>query len=388
MGLLANYPIALAPAMGHNFFFAFTVCGVMGFTWQQALAANLLAGVLFLAVAPFGLREAVMAAIPDPLKHAIAAGIGLLIARIGLQWGGLIVDDPATFVALGNLGQPVPLLTLFGLCVISVLMVRRVPAAVLLGMLISVVVGWLASRTLGLTPALVELRGIVGAPPSPVATAFHLDFAGLFGLPVSSWLSVLLVFLVLDLFDTAGTLIGVAQRAGLLQANGRLARAGGAFAADAAGTVTGALLGTSTVTSYVESAAGVAAGGRTGLTAIVTGTLLLLSLFFAPLIASVGGGVEVAEGFRFYPVIAPVLILIGALMLGAVKTLDWQDPVAAIPAFLTMLIMLMSLSITDGIAWGMMAYSLLTVAARRRAPLLVHVFAVMFVVRELWKLWS
>ncbi|MEW6071162.1 MAG: NCS2 family permease [Planctomycetota bacterium] len=386
MAWLANYPFALAPAMGHNVFFAFTVCGAtaMDFAWPEALAANFLAGTAFLLLARVGVRERVMDAVPDALKYAIAAGIGLLIAMVGLQWAGIVVDDPGFLVGIGDLGAPTTLLAVFGLAATSVLLVRRVPGAILIGVLVTGVAGWAATRILGLEPALVPLAGVVGAPPSPRATAFRLDFGGLFSRDVLEIVVVIFTFFVLDLFDTVATLIGVAERSGLLR-DGRLPRARGAFTADAAGTVAGALLGTSTITSYVESAAGTASGGRTGLVAVVTGICLLASLFFAPLIQAIGAGVNVgsaAAPLLHYPVIAPVLVLVGVLMMGAVRRIDWDDLSQAIPAFLAMIAMPLSGSPTEGIAWGFLSWSVLSLlpGRRRTAPPLLHAISLLFVV--------
>ncbi len=382
MAWWTNYPIALAPGMGSNFFFVYAVCLGRGFTWQEALAANLVAGGLFLALAGTRFRERVMEAIPDHLKHAIAAGIGLLIALVGLEWGGLIVAHPVTYVQLGELSSPVALLSLFGLALAAVLLVRRVVGALLLGLLGTTVAGWVASAIFDLEAPLVRFEGLVGPPPSPQATAFQLDFAGLFTRPLGEWLAVLGVFFLLDLFDSIGTLVGVGQRAGLL-VDGKLPKARGALAADAAGTVLGSALGTSTVTSYVESVAGVTSGGRTGLTAVVVGVCLLLALVFAPLFGAVGAGVAVAEGVVRYPVIAPVLILIGVAMAASLRHIDWEDVRQSIPAFLTIAIMPLSMSITEGIAWGFVATSLLDLTGKgaRRVPWLVHAIAVVFVVR-------
>ena len=385
MAWWANHPFALAPAMGHNFYFAYVVCGSMGFRWQEALAANLLAGLAFLALVPTGLRERVMEAVPPALRSGIAAGIGMLIALIGLEWSGIVVDHPATLVQLGDLSEPLCLLSIFGLALCAALLVARVPAALLLGMLGTAAVGWLASRVFALEPALVSVHGVVGDVPSPAATAFQLDFAGLFRHPLPEWLTVLCVFLFLDLFDTVGSLLGLGRKAGVLE-DGRLPRARGAFAADAVGTAAGACLGTSTVTSYVESAAGIAAGGRTGLTAAVVGTLFLLALFFAPLVEVVGAGVVVASGdaeVLRYPVIAPVLVIVGALMMGALADVAWEDGAQAVPAFLTAFLMPLTFSITEGIAWGFIATSLLSLVpgARVQAGPLVHVFALLFVLR-------
>lgn len=392
MGWFANHPFALAPAMGHNFFFAFVVCGAMGFTWQQALAANLMAGVAFLLLAPTRFRESVMQAVPAPVRAGIAAGIGLLVAMIGLQWSGLVVDSPATLVQLGDLADPVPGLSLFGLGLGAVLFAARVPGALLLSIVGTAGAGIAAQEFFGVETELVRIGGLVAAPPSPDATAFQFDFAGLFARPLAEWITVFAVLFLLDLFDTVGSLVGLGRRAGSLREDGSLPRAGAAFTADAVGTVAGACLGTSTVTSYVESAAGISAGGRTGLTAIVTGVLFLAALFFAPLFESIGGGVPVllasGETVVRYPVLAPVLILVGALMCSALGDVDWEDFTAALPAFLTAFVIPLTFSITDGIAAGFAAWTLLDIVRPGDVPtrtrLLSHGLTAVFVGRSVF----
>ncbi len=384
MAFRANLPVALAPAMGHNFFFAFAVCAGMGFRWQEALAANLVAGLVFLALSGVGFRERVMYAIPDGLKHAIAVGIGLLIALVGLEWGGIVVDHPVTLVQLGNLSEPVPLLAITGLLVTSALLVRRVRGAILIGILATAGLGAAAGWGFDLERPLVLGPGEL-ALPSPVGTAFELDFKELFSRPLGEWLSVVAIFLVLDLFDTIGTLVGVAEGAGLMR-NGRLPRARLALQADAVGTALGATLGTSTVTSYVESAAGTASGGRTGLTAAVCGVCFLLALVFSPLLQSIGAGVDVGDGaaqVMRYPVLAPVLILIGALMMGGAAQIRWSEPLEGIPAFLAIVVMQLSVSITEGIAFGFVSWSFLSLVAGRARDTspIVHAFSVLFLLR-------
>jgi len=306
------------------------------------------------------------------------------VALIGLEWGEIVVADPTTFVTLGDLSQPIALLAIFGLATTAVLYARGVPGAVLIGMGVTALVGWGASEVFALEPALVAAGELSAELPSPASTAFQLDFAGLFSRPATQWLSVLAIFLLLDLFDTIGSLLGLGRQAKLLDERGRLPGARGALAADAAGTVTGACLGTSTVTSYIESAAGIASGGRTGLTAVVVGLCFLASLFLAPLVEVVGAGVVVATDptvVTRYPVLAPPLILVGAMMFSALRDVEWDDAVEGLPAFLTAVVIPLSFSITDGIAWGFIAHSLLTLVTRRRAPLLVHFLALLFVAR-------
>ena len=371
MAWFANYPIAVAPAMGHNFFFAYSVVLGMAVPWQVALGGVAVAGILFVLTAGIGLRERLITAIPKSLKHAIAVGIGLLIAMVGLQWAGIIVDSPGTLVTLGNLKTPPVLVSLFGLVVMAGLFVRGFRGALLIGMVTTSVAAWLFG--------LVEFQGVVSAPPSVAPTLLQLDILGAFR---PEMITVIFVFFFLALFDSVGTLVGVAEQAGLMR-NGTLPRARGALMADAVGTVVGAGLGTSTVTAYIESATGVSAGGRTGLANIITAGLFLLSLFFTPLVRMIGGGYEVEAGVTLYPVAAPALILVGTMMMKGVRLVDWDDPTEAIPAFLTMIVMPLAVSITDGIAFGFISYASLKVATgrAREAHWLVHVFAVLFLVR-------
>ena len=371
MAWFANYPIAVAPAMGHNFFFAYSVVLGMAVPWQVALGGVAVAGILFVLTAGIGLRERLITAIPKSLKHAIAVGIGLLIAMVGLQWAGVIVDSPGTLVTLGNLKTPPVLVSLFGLVVMAGLFVRGFRGALLIGMVTTSVAAWLFG--------LVEFQGVVSAPPSVAPTLLQLDILGAFR---PEMITVIFVFFFLALFDSVGTLVGVAEQAGLMR-NGTLPRARGALMADAVGTVVGAGLGTSTVTAYIESATGVSAGGRTGLANIITAGLFLLSLFFTPLVRMIGGGYEVEAGVTLYPAVAPALILVGTMMMKGVRLVDWDDPTEAIPAFLTMIVMPLAVSIADGIAFGFISYASLKVATgrAREAHWLVHVFAVLFLVR-------
>lgn len=371
MAFFANYPIALAPAMGHNFFFTYTVVLGMKVSWQIALGAVFISGSIFIFLSFFGLREAVIRAVPDSLKHAIAVGIGLLIALVGLEWSGIVVDAPGTLVRLGDLRSPPVLLALFGVGTISVLLVLGVKGAILWG------IG--ASTLIGLASGLVQYQGVVSLPPSLAPTFLQLDIVGAFDLGL---VTVIFVFLLLDLFDTVGTLIGVSQQAGFIK-DGTLPRARGALLADAMGTAGGGLLGTSTVTSYVESAAGVAAGGRSGLANLVTAALFLGSLFFFPLVRMVGGGHQAAGGAVLYPITAPALILVGSIMVKNVKDIPWGDYSEAIPAFLTMIMMPLTFSITAGIAFGFIAFVFLKVATRQwqEVPWLLYFFAGLFLLR-------
>ncbi|HEY7474296.1 MAG TPA: NCS2 family permease, partial [Vicinamibacterales bacterium] len=352
MAFFANYPIAVAPAMGHNFFFAYTVVGTMKVPWQIALGGVAIAGLIFILTAGVGLRERVITAIPDALKRGVAVGIGLLVALVGLEWAGIIVSAPGTYVALGNLRSPPTLVALVGILVAAILVARRVRGALLGGML--------ASAAAGLASGVIRFQGVVSAPPSIAPTLLKLDVAGVFQ-PVM--VPVVIVFFLLALFDSVGTLVGVAGQAGLMK-DGHLPRARGALLSDAIGTVVGAGLGTSTVTAYIESAAGVSAGGRTGLANVVTASLFFLSLFVYPLVRMIGGGVT-AGSVTLYPVIAPALLLVGAMMMREVRHIRWDDPTDGIPAFLTIVIMPLAVSITDGIAFGFIAFAVLKVAAGR-----------------------
>lgn len=370
MALTANYPIAVAPAMGHNFFFAYSVVIGMKVPWPIALGAVAIAGAVFILTAGVGLRERLITAIPLSIKHAIAAGIGLLIATVGLEWAGLIVAAPGTLVTLGTLHSGPVIVSLIGLALTSVLMARRVPGALLWGIL--------ATTAIGVPLGIVQYQGFASLPPSLAPTFLKLNVAGAFA---PDMLTVVFVFFFLALFDSIGTLVGVAEQAGLMR-EGTLPRAREALLADAGGTVVGALLGTSTVTAYIESGAGVAVGGRTGLASVVTAALFIVALFLHPLVRMVGGGYVVGTSTR-YPVIAPPLVLVGTMMIGGLRHVDWADPTEAIPAFLTVVIMPLAVSITEGVAFGLIAHVVLKLAAGRGRSVhpLMYVFASLFVLR-------
>ncbi len=371
MAFLANYPVALAPGMGHNFYFTYAVVLGMGVPWTVALGAIAIAGTIFVLLAGVGLREKLIEVIPSSLKRGIAAGIGLLITLVGLKDGGLVVHDPATGLALGSLRSPAALLTVLGLAVSVALLVRRSRLALLAGICVITV----ASLALGYT----KFSGVVSTPPSLAPTFMKLDPLGAL---TPEMAPVIFVFLFLALFDTVGTLVGVAEKAGLMTPDGRLPKAKEALLADSISTVVGAVAGTSTVTSYIESAAGVSAGGRTGLTSVVTAMLLLLSLFFTPLVRMVSGDVTIG-GAIFHPAIAPSLILVGFFMIEAIAGIAWYDEEEAVPAFLAIVIMPVALSITEGIAFGFIAYSFIKVVKGKAAQThwLVHLFAVLFLLR-------
>jgi AGZA family xanthine/uracil permease-like MFS transporter len=368
MGLLANYPIALAPAMGHNAYFTYVVVLGMGLAWQQGLAAVFIGGCVFLAFSFFGFRARLMEFIPDNLKRAIAGGIGLLITLIGLEYGGIVVGSLQTGVKFGDVRSPVALLTLFGLGVTLVLLALKVRGAVLFGILSGTLAGLVATVT-GVTvngDGLLNLGVESYGALEPTSALLKLDFGGLFSAEGAA--TVILTFLFLDVFDTVGTLIGVSERAGLLDKEGRLPQARWALFSDASGTVVGALMGTSTITSYVESAAGVQAGARTGLASIVTAVLFVLSILVYPVLAVVATSHQyVADGFQIsqYPVLAPALIVVGSMMLKSLARIDWEDPTEFLPAFLTVVLMPLTVSVTEGIAFGFIAYSVLKLVTGR-----------------------
>lgn len=371
MAFLANYPIAVAPAMGHNFFFTYTVVLAGGTPWPVALGAVAIAGIVFILTAGIGLREKAITAVPESLKYAIVVGIGLLIALIGLEWSGIVVDNPGTLVGIGNLHAPPTLLALGTLAVTAVLMARGVKGALLIGMLVATVGG--------LAWGLIQFQGVVSAPPSLAPTFMQLDIRGAL---TPAMIDVVFVFFFLALFDSIGTLIGVTSRMGVMK-DGTFPRARQALLADAAGTVVGAGLGTSTVTAYIESATGVAEGGRTGLANVVTAALFLLALFFSPLVRMIGGGYTAGDGLTLYPVIAPALIIVGVMMMHGAKEIPWDDFTEALPAFLAIIVMPLTVSITDGIAFGFISMAVLKLATGRGRELhtLTYVFAGLLLIR-------
>ncbi len=358
MGLLANYPFALAAAMGHNVYFVMIVNQNPQISWQTALGAVFISGAIFVATSLIGLREHIVAAVPRSLRNAIAVGIGLLIAFVGLQLAGIITinvpeSGPAS-VALGSLKEPATLLAVFGIAMVAILMSLRVKGAILISILGTAIVGIILK-------IIAPPTGFISRPPSIAPTFLKLDIVGAVRLGL---FDVIFVFFFLDLFDTVGTLIGVGEQGGFLEGD-RLPRAGQAFFSDAVGTVAGACLGTSTVTSYIESAAGIAEGGRTGLANMATAVLMLLALLFAPLIRTVGAGVTTAAGAQLNPAVAPALIIVGALIMRNVTKIAWEDLTEAIPSFLAIIVMGLSTSITEGIAVGFISYALLKLVTGR-----------------------
>lgn len=365
MGLLANYPIALAPGMGLNAFFAYTVVLGMGHTWQFALCAVLIEGIIFIILTATNVREKIIDCIPPVLKHAVTAGIGLFIAFIGLANAGLVVNG-STILALGNMRDPLIILTILGIIISSILIAKNIKGAFLIAMLIISAIGMI----LGLVPL---PEGIIASSVPSVKPLFlqalTVPTNEIFSLQM---LVIVITFLFVDLFDTVGCLVGVASKGNLLDENGKLPRAKQALFADAIATTAGAALGTSTVTSYVESAAGIGEGGRTGLTAVTTGVLFILSLFFAPLFIAVPTQAT-----------SPVLIIVGVMMASSLKEIDFNDFTNAIPAFLTLAMMPFAYSIADGIIFGIISYTILKLATGKSKEINIYlvILSILFVLK-------
>lgn len=366
MALVARLPFALAPGMGLNAFFAYTVVLAMGYSWQFALTAVLLEGIIFLLLTACNVREMIINAIPKNVRLSISVGIGLFIAFIGFKNAGIVAQHPVTLVSLGDLSSPAALLCLLGILVTGVLLVLKVRGALLLGILATTIVG----IPLGLT-ILPDSHNYLSLPPSIEPIFFQFEFDKIFTVDM---VVVLFTFLFVDMFDTVGTLIGVSTRAKMTDEHGNIPRAKEALFADAVGTTAGAMLGTSTVTTFVESAAGVSEGGRTGLTALVVAGLFALSLIFAPVFLMIPAAA-----------LSPSLILVGLFMMSPVKELDLDDYTEAIPAFLTVVLMPLTYSIADGIIFGLLSYVLLklfTGKAKVLSPLM-YILAVLFAAK-LW----
>ena len=361
MGAFARYPIALAPGMGLNAYFAYTVVKGMGVPWQTALGAVFLSGVAFLVLTLVGVRQWIIAAIPAELYAAVSAGIGLFIAFIGLRNAGIVKADPATIVSMGNLRDPNVALAVFGILVIATLQAWKVRAAILLGILSTTAVGVMAGQV-HWQPQSYRWSDISG-------TMLHLDIRGAVGLGL---LEIVFVFLFVDLFDNLGTLMAVSKKAGLLEADNRIPRVNRILLTDATATIGGSLLGTTTVVSYVESAAGVAAGGRSGVTAIVTGVLFIAALFIAPLIGAVPTSAT-----------APALVVVGGMMMSAIAEIPWDDVCTAFPAFLTLITIPLTFSIANGLACGIISYVLIHVARGRgrEVPWAAYLLAALLIIR-------
>lgn len=367
MGLLSNYPLALAPGMGLNAYFTYTVVKTIGLPWQVALGCVFLSAVAFLLLTLSGVRQLIMNAIPRSLFSAVGGGIGLFIAFIGLKDAGIVVADPGTTVGLGKLSAATPALAILGLLIIAVLQARAVKGAMLVGIVATAAVAWISGLA-HFTPSSYHLTDLS-------ATAFRLDIPAALNLRggiAVSLVEVVFVFLFVDLFDNVGTLMAVTKRAGLVAADGNVPRMNRILLADSISMIAGALVGTSPVTSYIESAAGVAVGGRTGLTSVTVGVLFLATLFVAPLVQAIPA---VAT--------APALVLVGAMMMGALADIDWLEPGEGIPAFLTAIMVPLSYSIANGLAFGIVSHAVLKLVRgqARARDWLVYVLAALCVVR-------
>ena len=363
MGLVANYPVALAPGMGQNAFFAYTVVLAGGVSWQAALAMVFLSGVVFVVLSILPVRAWLVNSVPRGLKTGMAAGIGLFLALVALRNAGVVVDDPATLVALGDLGSFGPAATVIGFCVIAAMFARGIRGELIIGILVLAAVGWLSGEAV--------FHGVASLPPSPAPVFLAMDLPAAMNFAA---LTVVLALLLVDMFDTAGTLVAVASRGGLLSEDGRLPRLGRALLADSTATVFGSVVGTSSTTSYIESAAGVESGGRTGLTAVVVAVLFLACLWFAPL----------AESIPPYATSA-ALLFVACLMVRAFVDLDWDDACEAVPGVATALCIPLSFSIADGIGVGFIACAAIHLLSRRAraCPPAVYVVAAIFVAKFL-----
>ncbi|TLF47384.1 NCS2 family permease [Halomonas urmiana] len=364
MGLWANYPIAQAPGMGLNAFFTYGVVLGMGYTWEAALGAVFFSGFIFFLLSVFRIREWIINSIPLSLRLGIAAGIGLFLAMIALKNAGIVVANEATYVSLGDLTEPSALYALLGFFAITAMAYLRVTGAVMIGIL--------GITALAMVLGHNEFGGVVSMPPSIAPTLMALDLAGAFDVAM---LSVIFAFLFVDLFDTSGTLVGVAHKGGLLDENGKLPRLGRAMMADSGASMAGAVLGTSTTTSYVESTAGIVSGGRTGLTAVVVAVLFLISLFFAPLAGSIPSYAT-----------AGALLYVAVLMAGSLSHANWDDPTEAAPVLIAALAMPLTFSIAEGIALGFISFAAIKALSGRFQDLnpAVIVLALLFVAKFLF----
>ncbi len=368
MGLLANYPVALAAGMGVNALFAYTICGAMGMSWQAALACVFISGVIFLLISVTGVRKIIINSIPNQLKKAIGAGIGFFVAFVGFKNAGIIVADAATGVAFGNIGDATVLLAIIGILITLALVVKKVPASVFVGMLITAVIG-LVLGALG-------MEGMPQLPSKLIETSFELEgvmaftqgFSEVAANPLNAFIAIFSLLFV-DFFDTAGTLVAIGGRVGLIKEDGELVNAEKALLADSVGTVVGSVLGTSTVTSFVESSSGVEAGGKSGLTACVTGVLFIISVLFAPIILSLVTN----------SVTAPALVIVGISMAQQLKEIEWDNIVYAASSFVTVIMMVLTYSIANGIAFGFITYVVTMVASGKAKEIHPTIWALMVI---------
>ena len=364
MSLYAKKPFGLAPGMGLNAFFVFTVCLTMGYPWQFALTAILIEGFLFVVLTLTKIRTLIVDAIPTTLKRAIGGGIGLFIAFIGLKNAGIIVENSATFVSIGKLTEGSALLGVIGIVITSVLTVKKVPGSLLLGILITTIIG--------IPMGLAHFTGLVDVPPSVDPLFCKFEFHNIFTIDM---LVVVFTFLFIDMFDTMGTLVGVCTKAGMMRPDGKIPGLNKAFMADAIATMTGACLGASTTTTYVESAAGVAQGGRTGLTSFATAVCFIIALFFAPLFLSIPAAAT-----------TPVLVIVGLFMLSPIKDIDLEDYAESIPAFITIIMMPLAYSISDGILCGLISYVAINALCGnfKKINITMWVLAILFVMKYIF----
>ena len=360
MGLVARYPIALAPGMGLNALFAYWICGQMHVSWQIALGIVFMAGFLFVVLTLIKIRETIIYAIPTPMKFSIAAGIGLFIAFIGLKNAGIVTSHPITLVQLGDLRQPYALVALAGLVITAALMAARIRGAILIGLI--------ATGIIALSAGLIHKPAGVVDLPNMDKVFLKMDLKGVFA-NIDVYIAPIALLLFFAMFDTVGTLIGVGEQARFVDKDGHMPRAGKALLSDAVGSMAGAALGTSTITCYIESSAGVAEGARTGLANIVTGVLFLVAAFFTPIVQAFSGGVvQTFSGNvtkEFFPITAPALIVVGVLMMGNVSRIKWDDFSEAIPSFLTIILMPLTYSIAIGLAVGFASYPLIKLLSGR-----------------------
>jgi AGZA family xanthine/uracil permease-like MFS transporter len=378
MGLVARYPFAQAPGMGLNAYFAFTVVLGQKIPWQTALGAVAISGAIFVVLSILGVRQAIVRAIPNHLKYSVTAGIGMFLAFIGLKNAGVVIANPDTFVTLGTIVSAPVLIAIFGLIVTSVLLVRRVPGAILIGIVASTVIA-IATRAavyFGPKGAMVPFggftNGIVALPVMPTGLIGALDLHAALGLGI---LAVVFTFFFVDFFDATGTLVALANKAGVLDADGNLPRARRTFACDGLAAICGAFLGTSTTTAYIESASGIEEGGRTGLVATAVGVLFILSMIFWPIAAAIPAAAT-----------APALILVGALMLDGLKSIEWDDYAILISGFLTVVTMPLTFSIANGVSFGVISYALIKVLSGRGKEVdpLLYVVAALLIARYIW----
>jgi len=378
MGLVARYPFAQAPGMGLNAYFAFTVVLGQKIAWQTALGAVAISGCIFVILSILGVRQAVVRAIPNHLKYSVTAGIGMFLAFIGLKNSGAVVANPDTFVTLGQITSAPVLIAIFGLILTAVLLVRRVPGAILIGIVASTVIAIVTRAAVYFGPkgAMVPFggftNGIVQLPVVPSGLWFALDLKGAVGLGL---FAVVFTFFFVDFFDATGTLVALANKAGVLDANGNLPRARRTFACDGLAAICGAFLGTSTTTAYIESASGIEEGGRTGLVATTVACLFILSMIFWPLAAAIPAAAT-----------APALIVVGALMLDGLKSIEWGDYAILISAFLTVVTMPLTFSIANGVSFGVISYALIMALSGRGKAVdpLLYLVAVLLIARYIW----